>query len=141
MTAGDKGIVEVWRTFNLAPLYAFPVCNSGIRSLSLTHDQKYALSLFVLTISLNLFVSGIYSPAWQRDLSSFSTSTSTDGITNISSATEHPQATEFNQNESFSSKRFEKEKLQHQNIVFHSNFFFYFKANNENWQRRNQRRR
>jgi WD40 repeat protein len=40
MTAGDKGIVEVWRTFNLAPLYAFPVCNSGIRSLSLTHDQK-----------------------------------------------------------------------------------------------------
>lgn len=42
MTAGDKGIVEVWRTFNLAPLYAFPVCNSGIRSLSLTHDQKYA---------------------------------------------------------------------------------------------------
>ena len=40
MTAGDKGIVEVWRTFNLAPLYAFPVCNSGIRSLSLTHDQQ-----------------------------------------------------------------------------------------------------
>lgn len=40
MTAGDKGIVEVWRTFNLAPLYAFPVCSSGIRSLSLTHDQK-----------------------------------------------------------------------------------------------------
>ncbi|XP_070506082.1 neurobeachin isoform X4 [Chironomus tepperi] len=44
MTAGDKGIVEVWRTFNLAPLYAFPVCNSGIRSLSLTHDQKYLLA-------------------------------------------------------------------------------------------------
>lgn len=41
MTAGDRGIVEVWRTFNLAPLYAFPACNSGIRSLALTHDQKY----------------------------------------------------------------------------------------------------
>lgn len=40
MTAGDRGIVEVWRTFNLAPLYAFPACNSGIRSLALTHDQK-----------------------------------------------------------------------------------------------------
>uniref|UniRef100_A0A1B0D3F4 BEACH domain-containing protein n=1 Tax=Phlebotomus papatasi TaxID=29031 RepID=A0A1B0D3F4_PHLPP len=40
MTAGDRGIVEVWRTFNLAPLYAFPTCNSGIRSLALTHDQK-----------------------------------------------------------------------------------------------------
>lgn len=42
MTAGDRGIVEVWRTFNLAPLYAFPACSSGIRSLALTHDQKYA---------------------------------------------------------------------------------------------------
>lgn len=40
MTAGDRGIVEVWRTFNLAPLYAFPACSSGIRSLALTHDQK-----------------------------------------------------------------------------------------------------
>ncbi|XP_055586016.1 neurobeachin isoform X15 [Uranotaenia lowii] len=44
MTAGNKGIVEVWRTFNLAPLYAFPACNSGIRSLALTHDQKYLLA-------------------------------------------------------------------------------------------------
>ncbi|XP_055712581.1 neurobeachin isoform X4 [Phlebotomus papatasi] len=44
MTAGDRGIVEVWRTFNLAPLYAFPTCNSGIRSLALTHDQKYLLA-------------------------------------------------------------------------------------------------
>lgn len=44
MTAGDRGIVEVWRTFNLAPLYAFPVCSSGIRSLALTHDQKYLLA-------------------------------------------------------------------------------------------------
>lgn len=40
MTAGDRGIVEVWRTFNLAPLYAFPACTSAIRSLALTHDQK-----------------------------------------------------------------------------------------------------
>ncbi|EDW72156.2 uncharacterized protein Dwil_GK10290 [Drosophila willistoni] len=44
MTAGDSGIVEVWRTFNLAPLYAFPACNAGIRSLALTHDQKYLLA-------------------------------------------------------------------------------------------------
>lgn len=40
ITAGEAGIVEVWRTFNLAPLYAFPACSSGIRSLALTHDQK-----------------------------------------------------------------------------------------------------
>ncbi|XP_058978116.1 neurobeachin isoform X6 [Musca domestica] len=44
MTAGDRGIVEVWRTFSLAPLYAFPACNAGIRSLALTHDQKYLLA-------------------------------------------------------------------------------------------------
>lgn len=40
MTAGDKGIVEVWRTFNLALLYAFPSCDSSVRSLALSHDQK-----------------------------------------------------------------------------------------------------
>lgn len=40
MTGGDKGIVEVWRTFNLALLYAFPACDSSVRSLALSHDQK-----------------------------------------------------------------------------------------------------
>lgn len=50
MTAGDRGIVEVWRTFNLAPLYAFPACSSGIRSLALTHDQKL-VNLILLNYS------------------------------------------------------------------------------------------
>ena len=40
LTGGDRGVVEVWRTFNLALLYAYPACDSGIRSLALTHDQK-----------------------------------------------------------------------------------------------------
>ena len=40
MTGGDRGVVEVWRTFNLALLYAYPACDSGVRSLALTHDQK-----------------------------------------------------------------------------------------------------
>ncbi|XP_073999314.1 A kinase anchor protein rugose isoform X3 [Rhodnius prolixus] len=44
MTGGDKGVVEVWRTFNLALLYAFPACDSTIRSLALTHDQKFVLA-------------------------------------------------------------------------------------------------
>ncbi|XP_054709390.1 neurobeachin-like [Uloborus diversus] len=44
MTGGDKGIVEVWRTFNLALLYAFTACDSGVRSLALTHDQKFLLA-------------------------------------------------------------------------------------------------
>jgi len=40
LTGGDRGIVEVWRTFNLALLYAYPTCDSSIRSLALSHDQK-----------------------------------------------------------------------------------------------------
>nr|CAI5849660.1 unnamed protein product [Callosobruchus analis] len=44
MTGGDKGIVEVWRTFNLALLYAFPACDSSVRSLALSHDQKFLLA-------------------------------------------------------------------------------------------------
>ncbi|XP_043473814.1 neurobeachin isoform X6 [Leptopilina heterotoma] len=44
MTAGDKGIVEVWRTFNLALLYAFPSCESSVRSLALSYDQRFLLA-------------------------------------------------------------------------------------------------
>ncbi|XP_059080572.1 neurobeachin-like isoform X3 [Tigriopus californicus] len=43
ITGGDRGIVEVWRTFNLALLYAYPACDSSVRSLALTHDQKFLL--------------------------------------------------------------------------------------------------
>ncbi|PSN35689.1 Neurobeachin [Blattella germanica] len=59
MTGGDKGIVEVWRTFNLALLYAFPACDSSVRSLALSHDQKFLLaglatgSLVVFHIDFN----------------------------------------------------------------------------------------
>lgn len=54
MTAGDRGIVEVWRTFNLAPLYAFPACNSAIRSLALTHDQKYRQNSYLINNIIRL---------------------------------------------------------------------------------------
>ena len=40
MTGGDRGVVEVWRTFSLSPLYAYPACDSSVRSLVLSHDQK-----------------------------------------------------------------------------------------------------
>ena len=40
ITGGDKGIVEVWRTFSLALLYAFPACDSAVRSLALSHDHR-----------------------------------------------------------------------------------------------------
>jgi WD40 repeat protein len=44
VTAGEKGIVEVWRTFHLSLLYAFPGCESSIRSLALSHDQKFLMA-------------------------------------------------------------------------------------------------
>ncbi|KAA0188544.1 hypothetical protein HAZT_HAZT009194 [Hyalella azteca] len=44
MTGGDKGIVEVWRTFSLALLYAFPTCDAAVRSLALSHDQRFLMA-------------------------------------------------------------------------------------------------
>ncbi|XP_037087488.1 LOW QUALITY PROTEIN: neurobeachin-like, partial [Pollicipes pollicipes] len=44
MTGGDRGIVEVWRTFSLSPLYAYPACDSSVRSLVLSHDQKFLMA-------------------------------------------------------------------------------------------------
>ncbi|UYV62662.1 LRBA [Cordylochernes scorpioides] len=41
VTGGDRGVVEVWRTFSLTLLYAFPACDSPVRSLALSNDQKY----------------------------------------------------------------------------------------------------
>ncbi|XP_061716784.1 neurobeachin isoform X10 [Cydia pomonella] len=37
---GDAGVVEVWRAFTLAPLYAFPPAGAPVCSLALSHDQK-----------------------------------------------------------------------------------------------------
>ncbi|CAM1319766.1 LRBA (predicted) [Pycnogonum litorale] len=44
ITGGDKNCVEVWRTFNLTLLYAYPVCESKICSLALSHDQKFLMA-------------------------------------------------------------------------------------------------
>lgn len=44
VTGSESGVVEVWRSFNLALLYAFPACEGGVRSLALSHDQKFLLA-------------------------------------------------------------------------------------------------
>ncbi|XP_013144824.1 PREDICTED: neurobeachin isoform X2 [Papilio polytes] len=57
--AGDAGVVEVWRAFTLAPLYAFPPAGAPVCSLALSHDQKFLLaglengSLVVFHIDFN----------------------------------------------------------------------------------------
>ena len=44
MLGGDHGIVEVWRTHDLNVLYTYPTCDSSVRSLALSHDQRYVPS-------------------------------------------------------------------------------------------------
>ncbi|XP_059351407.1 neurobeachin-like isoform X3 [Daphnia carinata] len=59
VTAGERGIVEVWRLFTLALLYAYPAFDSPVRSLALSHDNKYLLaglatgSIVVLNVDFN----------------------------------------------------------------------------------------
>ncbi|KAK2185649.1 hypothetical protein NP493_229g03011 [Ridgeia piscesae] len=56
---GDNGIVEVWRTYDLNVLYTYPTCDSSIRSLALSHDQRYLMAglatgcLIVFNIDFN----------------------------------------------------------------------------------------
>ncbi|CAF1380580.1 unnamed protein product, partial [Rotaria sp. Silwood1] len=37
---GDRGFVQIIRTHDLQPVYAYPQCDASIRSLAITHDQK-----------------------------------------------------------------------------------------------------
>ena len=37
---GDRGFVQIIRTHDLQPVYAYPQCDASIRSLAVTHDQK-----------------------------------------------------------------------------------------------------
>ncbi|CAL1540736.1 unnamed protein product, partial [Lymnaea stagnalis] len=37
---GNAGVVEVWRAHDFSHLYAYPVCDSSLRSLALTHDHR-----------------------------------------------------------------------------------------------------
>ncbi len=38
---GDRGFVQIIRTHDLQPVYAYPQCDASIRTLAITHDQKY----------------------------------------------------------------------------------------------------
>ncbi|CAF0746128.1 unnamed protein product [Didymodactylos carnosus] len=41
---GDRGFVQIIRTYDLQPVYAYPQCDASIRSLAITHDQKYIMA-------------------------------------------------------------------------------------------------
>ena len=64
VTAGERGIVEVWRLFTLSLLYAYPAFDSPVRSLAISHDHKYFrmiefCSLYFFSILIDIFL--IYS--------------------------------------------------------------------------------
>jgi len=44
LMAGDAGVVAVWRTHDLKPLYSFPACDSSVRSLALSFDQRFDIA-------------------------------------------------------------------------------------------------
>ncbi|XP_055330476.1 neurobeachin-like [Paramacrobiotus metropolitanus] len=59
VTGGDKGIVRLWRTFSVNPLYSYPSLDASIRSLALSHDHRIILvglnngSVVLLNLDLN----------------------------------------------------------------------------------------
>uniref|UniRef100_A0A3Q2QGZ1 Neurobeachin n=1 Tax=Fundulus heteroclitus TaxID=8078 RepID=A0A3Q2QGZ1_FUNHE len=40
LTGGDGGVVSVWRVSDLKQLFTYPVCDAGIRSMAMSHDQR-----------------------------------------------------------------------------------------------------
>ncbi|CAF1181559.1 unnamed protein product [Rotaria sp. Silwood1] len=57
---GDRGFVQILRTHDLQPVYAYPQCDASIRSLAITHDQKYIIAglstgcLIVFNVNFNV---------------------------------------------------------------------------------------
>uniref|UniRef100_A0A3B3TAE5 Neurobeachin beta-propeller domain-containing protein n=1 Tax=Paramormyrops kingsleyae TaxID=1676925 RepID=A0A3B3TAE5_9TELE len=40
LSGGDGGILTVWRVHDLKPLFTYPGCDAGIRSMAMSHDQR-----------------------------------------------------------------------------------------------------
>ncbi|XP_074485532.1 lipopolysaccharide-responsive and beige-like anchor protein isoform X2 [Sebastes fasciatus] len=40
LTGGDGGIVSVWQVHDLKQLFTYPGCDAGIRSMTMSHDQR-----------------------------------------------------------------------------------------------------
>ncbi|OQV18754.1 Neurobeachin [Hypsibius exemplaris] len=59
VTGGEKGIVRLWRTFTLTPLYSYPSLDGPVRSLALSHDHRIIFvglsngSVTLLNLDLN----------------------------------------------------------------------------------------
>lgn len=60
VVGGERGTVYIYRAFDLALVYTFPACDASIRSLAITHDQKYIIvglstgCLIVFNVNFNV---------------------------------------------------------------------------------------
>lgn len=41
ITAGDLGVVSIWRTHDFAHLYSYPRIDGAIHDIALSYDQRY----------------------------------------------------------------------------------------------------
>jgi hypothetical protein len=46
----ENGGVQVFRTHDISHLYAFPMCDTGIKSLALSHDQRFVKTIELLIV-------------------------------------------------------------------------------------------
>lgn len=46
LMGGDGGVVSVWQVHDLKQLFTYPGCDAGIRSMAMSHDQRYAQQQF-----------------------------------------------------------------------------------------------
>lgn len=46
----ENGGVQVFRTHDISHLYAFPMCDTGIKSLALSHDQRFVETIELLVV-------------------------------------------------------------------------------------------
>jgi hypothetical protein len=51
IVGGEKGTVYIYRTYDLSLVYTYPSCDAVIRSLAITHDQKYILHNFIFFLN------------------------------------------------------------------------------------------
>lgn len=47
LTGGDGGVVSVWQVHNLKQLFTYPGCDAGIRSMAMSHDQRYQMQTYI----------------------------------------------------------------------------------------------
>ena len=60
IVGGEKGTVHIYRTADLSHAYSYTPCDASIRSLTVTHDQRFIIAglstgcLIVFNVNFNV---------------------------------------------------------------------------------------